>query len=380
MGVSMLGFFYWDPSRYMFDFSLPLLNRPILWYGFLFALGFFLGYLVLRRLLATYLLGFPQFTKEEILDPKSIAQTIVENKQAHFLKGKVIVKGEGDLPHVWSGFFNELLQTDKIPSFTPTRRNFLTKYLEALSSHTRNLVVKRIYLERLFGSAVSTIFHKARLLSEKISFACILGAVIGARIGDVLFYQSFEHLMRDPLLIFKVWEGGLASHGGAIGIIIALYITSKRKEFKIVKLTLLRILDLVVIPTALAGSVIRMGNFMNQEILGTLSTLPWAVIFGHPADGSSPAPRHPVQLYESICYFLLFLALGLFWRRFFLLKRPGRLFGLFLVLLFTIRFLLEFLKTEQSEYLTSMSYLTMGQYLSIPFILLGVFFLFRKSK
>ncbi|MCX6991057.1 MAG: prolipoprotein diacylglyceryl transferase [Chlamydiae bacterium] len=376
----MIGFLYWDPSRYMFNFTLPLLNRPILWYGFLFALGFFLGYLILRRLLATYLLLFPEFTKEDILDPKRISQTILENKQAHFLKGKFIHKVEGDLPSVWSGFFNELMNTDKIPLLSPSRRNSLTKYLEELSSHTRNLLVKRIYLERLFGSAVCTIFHKARLLAEKISFACILGAVIGARIGDVLFYQSFEHLMRDPLLIFKVWEGGLASHGGAIGMIIALYITSKRKEFKVVKLTLLRILDLVVIPTALAGSVIRMGNFMNQEILGTLSSLPWAVVFGHPADGSSPAPRHPVQLYESICYFLLFLGLGLFWRRFFLLKRPGRLFGLFLVLLFTIRFLLEFLKTEQSEYLTSMSYLTMGQYLSIPFILLGVFFFFRKSK
>ena len=376
----MLGFFYWDPSRYMFDFSLPLLNRPILWYGFLFALGFFLGYLVLRRLMATYLLLFPQFAKEEIIDPKRIAQTILENKQAHFLKSKVISKGEGDLPSVWSLFFNELLETDKIPLPASTVGIYLRKYLEALSSHSRNLVVKRIYLERLLGSAVSTLFDKARLLSEKISFACILGAVIGARIGDVLFYQSFEHLIRDPLLVFKVWEGGLASHGGAIGIIIALYITSKRKEFMLVKLRLLRILDMVVIPTALAGSVIRVGNFMNQEILGTLSNKPWAVVFGHPADGSIPAPRHPVQLYEALCYLLLFLGLRFFWNRFFLLKKPGKLFGLFLVLLFTIRFLLEFVKTEQSEYLRGVSELTMGQYLSIPFILLGVFFFFRKTK
>jgi prolipoprotein diacylglyceryltransferase len=117
---------------------------------------------------------------------------------------------------------------------------------------------------------------------------------------------------------------------------------------------------------------------MNQEILGTKTTVPWAVIFGHPADGSIPTPRHPVQLYEALFYFILAAILFLFQKPL-LKKNNGKLLGIFLTLLFGFRFFIEYFKVEQSAQLSHFSLLSMGQILSIPFFFLGAFLLFRKK-
>lgn len=382
----MLGYIYWDPSRYMFDFSLPLLDRPILWYGFLFAAGFFVGYFILRYLLATYLLTRPHFAKEDILLPSMIPQILKQKKEAVFIKDKSIgnedvkKRKKDSLQVYWCEHFNKVLESPKTPGEDLLKLKCIKNFVPRLSVHTRELLARRLYLQKLLYPALCSIRQKAKIISEKISFACILGAVIGARLGDVLFYQSYDKLLHDPFLVFKVWEGGLASHGGAIGVLMALWILSRKKEYKAIKLTFLKMLDLIVIPTALVGAFIRVGNFINQEILGRQARVPWAVVFGHPADGSAPAPRHPVQLYESICYLLLFVLLSLSWKKWFELKKPGKLFGLFLTILFSTRFILEFWKTEQSEYLRDHSFLTMGQYLSLPFIFLGVVLFFRRGK
>lgn len=380
----MLGYLYWDPSRYMFDYSLPILHRPILWYGFFFALGFFLGYFMLRYLLTTYLFSKPFFTKEDVLAPHIVAKIAKERKEAGFSKDKELQdysswQQKSAWQVFWSGYLNNVIDNKKTQSLKPSKKNPFLQYMKLLPAHTQELLEKRFYLEALFVPGLGTIPQKAKFISEKIAFACIVGAVIGARLGDVLFYQSWDRIASDPLQILRIWEGGLASHGGAIGVMIALYIFSKNNECQTTGLSFLRILDLIAIPTALVGAMIRIGNFMNQEILGTKTTVPWAVIFGHPADGSVPTPRHPVQMYESICYLLLFIGLISFWKKWFQLRKEGRLFGLFLSLLFSFRFLLEYMKIEQSEYLTQGSILTMGQYLSIPFILVGVFLFFRKK-
>jgi len=380
----MLGYLYWDPSRYMFGYTLPLLKRPILWYGFFFALGFFLGYFILRYLLTTFLFSKPCFTKEDILAPHILSKIAKESKEHGSFKNKESAaypswENKSAWQVFWSGYLNNALDSKSTSSLKPSKKNPFRNYFKLLPMHTREQLEKRFYLESFFSPGIGTIPQKAKFISEKIAFACIVGAVIGARLGDVLFYQSFSHIIQDPLQVFRIWEGGLASHGGAIGVIITLYIYSRNSECKETGLSFLRILDLIAIPTALVGSMIRIGNFMNQEILGTVTQVPWAVIFGHPADGSMPVPRHPVQIYESICYFLLFIGLGVFWKKWFQLIREGRLFGLFLSLLFIFRFVLEYLKVEQSEYLTQSSFLSMGQYLSIPFILVGIFLFFRKK-
>lgn len=210
-------------------------------------------------------------------------------------------------------------------------------------------------------------------LADRLLWFVLAGTVIGARLGHVFFYEP-AHFMAHPLDILKVWEGGLASHGGTLGVILAilLFRLSVRKEHP--DLTVLRIFDIVALPTALVAFFIRLGNFFNQEIIGLPTTVPWAITFGSPFDGGPIVPRHPSQLYEGLVYLATFFLL---W---FLPKtlRPGRATGLFLLIVFTSRFFIEFTKELQPSVIDQ-SLLQAGQWLSLPFIALGAFLFFRKS-
>ncbi len=149
--------------------------------------------------------------------------------------------------------------------------------------------------------------------------------------------------------------------------------------FSLPYITALQFLDIFALGAIPACICIRLGNFVNQEILGSPSELPWAVIFGHPVDGSSPIPRHPVQLYEALAYLIIFvLNLTLWYFKRDRLK-PGTYVGIALVSGFTARFLLEFFKTSQTHMIDE-SVVSMGQYLSLPFVLVGLYFLLRKAK
>lgn len=229
-----------------------------------------------------------------------------------------------------------------------------------------------MFIELLKHAAEKKVKTQAKFLAEKLSLYVMLGTIIGARVGEILFYQSPSVYLRSPLYIFKVWEGGLASHGGAIGILVALWLFARNYRM----LSWLQWLDLLVIPAGLVGFFIRIGNFINQEILGKVTTVPWAVTFGHPADGSLPTPRHPVQLYEALFYLSVFGFL--LWIGRTKKLRTGQMSGLFLVLVFLFRFFIEFWKMEQSTLLASHACLDMGQLLSVPFLSLGLYLLFRK--
>jgi prolipoprotein diacylglyceryl transferase len=216
---------------------------------------------------------------------------------------------------------------------------------------------------------------KAVVIADRLTTYMIIGTIAGARLGHFLFYERPENYLNDPLEIFRIWEGGLASHGAAIGIVLALVVFSYRIRLLEPKLNWVRLLDFVCVPTAFAAICIRVGNFINQEVLGTPSDLPWAVVFGHPADWSAPIARHPVQIYEALFYLAVFLLLWrLSYNRAFLAAK-GKLIGLFLILIFGFRLIIEFLKTEQSHLMAS-STLTMGQILSIPAVLAGLLFYF----
>lgn len=223
--------------------------------------------------------------------------------------------------------------------------------------------------------------HKKQALfvADKLTLYIILATVIGARLGHFIFYEKPEKYLSNPLIIFQIWGGGLASHGGAIGIILALILFSYRYRSKFPQLTWIRLLDFICVPTALAACFIRVGNFINQEILGTPTDLPWAVVFVHPADYSYPIPRHPVVLYEALFYLLVFFFL---WRLSFKranLFKEGKLIGLFLMLVFGFRFFVEIFKTEQSHLMIG-SQLTMGQLLSLPAILAGLVFYISSNR
>lgn len=210
---------------------------------------------------------------------------------------------------------------------------------------------------------------------DKAFIYIVLGAVIGARLGHVFFYDwdyYSEHLSEIP----KIWRGGLASHGGAIGIILALWIFSKRVSKK----NIFWIMDKVVVPTALAGFFIRMGNLMNSEIVGTPTEASWGFIFVR-LDGPDGPARHPVQIYEALSYLLSFVILYWVYWKTELRKKPGFMFGLFFILIWGFRFVWEYFKRSQGGLETAFNNaLTTGQILSIPAVLIGLYFVFRPKS
>jgi phosphatidylglycerol---prolipoprotein diacylglyceryl transferase len=314
---------------------------------------------------------------------------------------------------------------------------------------------------------------------EALTIYMVIATIIGARLGHVLFYQPGEYLS-NPINILKIWEGGLASHGAAIGIILGIYIFSNYyvnisfKEFKWKKQkregqSFFWVIDKIVIVVALAGCLIRLGNFLNSEIIGTETGSNAGVVFAWdaertmkrkpviedavffkpnadtiPESGSAPMimelkfvrgnfvseqgirnfieqqvpmslnndpyasqhimvpddlnyqlfqrrghfvahvlvggiPRHPAQLYEAISSLILFILLFLYWRKKYHVIPDGRIFGIFLVVLFSLRFVYEFVKMPQVEFEEQMV-LNMGQWLSIPMVIAGIVVLVLTNK
>jgi prolipoprotein diacylglyceryl transferase len=229
---------------------------------------------------------------------------------------------------------------------------------------------------------------------DKLVLFMVVATIVGARLGHVFFYGPYwDEVSADGVVlergyfshpgdILKVWEGGLASHGAAIVILISLYIYSRRVIHK----PYLWMLDRISAPIAIGGTFIRLGNLVNHEMVGDVTTVPWGFRFMHhdcipPFECSWNAipVRHPAQLYEAICYFAAFLILMfLYWKKD-LWKRPGVVFGSFLILIWGARFMVEFVKlgqTARDEYL----FLNTGQLLSIPLVIAGVILLYRGLK
>ncbi len=209
---------------------------------------------------------------------------------------------------------------------------------------------------------------------DKAFIYVVIGAVVGARLGHVFFYD-WPHYSQNLAEIPMVWKGGLASHGGAIGILIALWLFSVRVS----KRSMLWILDKVVVPTALAGCFIRLGNLMNSEIVGIPSDAPWAFLFVNGRPSISGEPRHPVQLYESISYLIIFFILFRTYWKTNAIQKPGFVFGLFLALVFSARFVLEYYKHSQGGLENTLGLFSTGQWLSVPFVLIGLFYVFRPN-
>jgi phosphatidylglycerol---prolipoprotein diacylglyceryl transferase len=214
-------------------------------------------------------------------------------------------------------------------------------------------------------------------LLDELTIYIALGTVIGARLGHVLFYSP-GYYFENPVRILKIWEGGLASHGGAIGILLALYLFVKKN-----KLEYLWILDRIGIVVALGGVFIRLGNLMNSEIYGIPTSLPWGFIFNNSSEvlsGKEKAvPCHPTQIYEAISYLIIFIFLYNCYNKNRFIQKRGILFGVFLILLFGARFLIEFIKNPQENFEKFLP-INMGQILSLPFILAGIIFIMYASR
>ncbi len=221
-------------------------------------------------------------------------------------------------------------------------------------------------LERVFKAE-----NKPTAWLDSLSLYVGAGTILGARLGHCLFYEP-EYYLGHPLEILKIWEGGLASHGAAVGILLAHWLFAR----KIKDISFLWITDRMVIVVALAAVCIRTGNLMNSEIVGAPTDLPWGFVFERLGENF---PRHPTQIYEALAYLLIF---GFLYHQYWKKgagEKPGRLFGYFLVLVFGFRFFVEYIKDVQVDFEKSMA-LNMGQWLSIPLVLLGIVLILRSSK
>lgn len=195
----------------------------------------------------------------------------------------------------------------------------------------------------------------------------VVATIVGSRLGHVFFYE-WGYYSKHPIEIFKIWQGGLASHGGTIANIIALFLFSWLVSHKPASW----VFDKVVIAIALVGGLIRLGNLFNSEIYGGYTELPWGFVF---LRNGETLPAHPTQIYEATCYFLLFgLLMWMYWKKN-AEERPWLITGVFFIGIFLPRFLIEYVKNVQvsSEYEMIAKYgMNLGQMLSIPFILLGI--------
>ena len=215
-------------------------------------------------------------------------------------------------------------------------------------------------------------------VSESIFIYGTLATILGARLGHCLFYDTMEYLSKPWTIITGFRDGGMASHGAAIGLLIGLWLFSRRN-----RLPYIWSLDRIMIPVGIGGAIVRLGNLFNSEIFGQATTLPWGfeLVRSHKWVAEfAPAAVHPTQIYEAAAYLVLFgILCWMYYGPKLALRRPGLMFGFFLIYLFGFRFLVEFIKNPQEEFERTMT-LNMGQWLSIPFIVLGIVILYRACR
>lgn len=216
-------------------------------------------------------------------------------------------------------------------------------------------------------------------VAESIFYFGVLATIIGSRVGHCLFYEPDKYLAEPLRIITDIRDGGMASHGAAIGLLIGLWLFSRRN-----KLPYLWSLDRIMIVVSIGGAIVRLGNLFNSEIIGAPTDAPWGFIFARLYPEGTPVEamiaRHPSQIYEALCYLITFGVLSwLYYKRDMARRRPGFMFGVGLIGIFLTRFLIEFVKENQEAFEQSMT-LNMGQWLSVPFIIAAFVFIWYAMK
>lgn len=225
-----------------------------------------------------------------------------------------------------------------------------------------------LFAEKYIGLYLKKNGFTSKNVSTLFTYS-LIGTILGARLGHCLFYEPAYYLS-NPVKILKVWEGGLASHGGFLGVMLAVYIFNK----KVKKVDYIWLLDLVAAPALLTGSFIRLGNLMNSEILGHPTDVPWAFIFTR----IDQIPRHPAQLYEALGYFMISIVGFYLYSKFSKSWPKGRFIGFILTFGMVWRFFTEFFKENQVAFESDMI-LNLGQLLSVPMMIIGVLLMFRRQ-
>ncbi len=360
----MFSWLFWNPDPVCF--TLPYFDRPVMWYGICWAIGFFVALFLTKEVVSRFFCYYPEYILRDILHKERLGA---------LLRDKFGIEGKN-----FVSLLNGLLLKERLPLPKKRIHRLLVAFSrKRLRPHALHLLINRLYLDELLGKEVVSLRKRASALSEKGWVFIAVGTVIGARIGHLLFYHYPSEYLLDPLLFFRIWEGGLASHGAVVGILLAvcLWTYLHKKEYPFMRF--IGWLDLASIPVLFGCAMIRIGNFWNQELLGVVSRLPWAIIFGNPEDGGLPQPRHPVQLYEALLYLVLMCIL---YSAFFRKSRPlkqGALAGILLFTVFAFRFILEFWKEKQGVF-DPFLVLHTGQLLSIPCVIIGLALIVMKEQ
>ena len=229
----------------------------------------------------------------------------------------------------------------------------------------------------VLGQYLMTKFFVEDGKEEKLSASLLnymfFGVIVGARLGHCFFYD-WAYFSQNPLEILYIWQGGLASHGGTLGILLVIFLFCRKY-----KLQYFYVFDRLIIPICLGAFFIRVGNFFNSEIVGIPTQLPWGVIFELNPRVSS-VPRHPAQLYEAFSYLGVFVLLYFLYKKTQLRERyQGAIFAIGLIGIFVMRFIIEFIKIRQADFVSQWS-LSLGQWLSLPIIVAGITILFWSLK
>lgn len=370
---SVLSHLFWDVHREMF--TIPFVGIPITWYGLIFAIGFFVGYCIFVSVLEklTYYslyVTHADLKKRDLAMDQANALFSSRNFSApaeliHFINQQVIDQGVADQKISWG-------------SFSAKQQKLLNFFRRIVEPAFYRKIERRMWIGVALDKTLYSVRKKVVMIADSFLVYLVFATVIGARLGHVLFYEPLDTLVSDPWMIFRTWEGGLASHGGILAVFFAVFLFYRRQlKRHFTSFSPLLLLDIIAILTTLEGFFIRVGNFVNQEILGTESTLPWAIVFGSPSNGGASIPRHPAQLYEAFFYLFFSLTIFALWRRFFPRIAAGRAAGVMIFGAFAFRFFIESFKIEQSHYFLRGTHpLLMGQLLSLPVIALGLVLMF----
>lgn len=360
--MNVFAYIFWDSDPDIFQ--IPNTEFRITWYGVLFALSFWIGCHIFVHLFSRFLCRYTAFHKKDMNESAYNTNPLFRHKD--YKNPQALYE------QVQSGITKDISLNKK--------QKKLLEYSEKRygSSHTTSLKF-RFYLENAFPKIFISLKQRARDFADSLMIYVLLATVIGARLCHVFFYEDFWAYLQSPLSILKTWEGGLASHGGIIAILLVLALFRFINYKRYPEFTLYNIFDCIGIPTMLVAGMIRLGNFFNQEILGTVSQKPWAIAFGHPADGVAFIPRHPAQIYEMFIYWSIFAALVILWKKRDFTIPAGMYAGIAISGSFISRFFIEYCKVEQSYwFLDGEKKLLMGQILSIPCILVGMLLIFRQ--
>jgi phosphatidylglycerol:prolipoprotein diacylglycerol transferase len=330
---SYFSYLIWNPNRVVF--TIPYINHPIVWYGVLFALGFLVTYFILRKVFVV-----------EILSKISLDQT-------HIVDWDLLHQEMEKYPDLFSVHLKKEASRSSIVSQ-------LEKYIKL-----------KLLPRSFYRSQILNLSQSSDRLTDQLTVYIVCGTIVGARLGYVIFY-GWPLFRENWLDVFKIWTGGLASHGACVGILTALYLYVRKLSKTKTNFSYLHLMDFLAITAGFFSFFIRLGNFVNQEIVGIPSEVPWAIFFLNPFDGNAPVPRHPVQLYEGLFYLFVAITLFTLWKKNKLQIGNGLYAATFLISLFSFRFFIEFLKEPQGVVLPVFKGLLMGQLLSIPFIFAGI--------